>query len=214
MRLQHANHPRDRRRAGRRIRTATLGGSLAAFLLIGAGMPGAVAAVTWQEQGDAGGLPGGSQLVMGSGSITSISGSLGFRNDRDMYRICLPGGGTFSASTVGSASFDTQLFLFNRSGLGVYADDDTASSLQSKLPAGTALTPQTRGRYYLAISSYNNDPVSAGGLIFPTTPFDVVVGPTEAGGGQPVTGWTNEGVARGTYTITLTGARACGESSS
>jgi hypothetical protein len=192
------------------MRGAALSGGLAIFLLVGTGLTGASAAVSWQEQGDAGGLPGGAQVVTGSGSITSIHGGLSFRNDRDMYRICLAGGGTFSATTVNGASFDTQLFLFNRAGRGVYGNDDTASTVQSRLPAGTSLTPQTAGRYYLAISSFNNDPVSPGGEIFPIdTAFDAVVGPTGPGGGQRISGWTAAGGAKGLYTIRLTGAHVC-----
>jgi hypothetical protein len=136
-----------------------------------------------------------------------------------MYRICLKGGRTFSATTVGGAQFDTQLFLFDRQGIGVYANDDVGSDggstyiVQSTLPAGHALTPQYRGKYYLAISAYNNDPVSAGGRIFPNEgSFTDVVAASGPGGGSKITGWSNEGGAAGVYTIRLTGARVCGAS--
>ena len=135
--------------------------------------------------------------MTGSGSISAIHGTLRSINDRDMYRICLPAGGTFSATTFGGTVFDSQLFLFNSRGKGVYANDDIASSVQSRLPAGTALTPQAQGTYYLAISSFNNDPVSAGGEIFPIdTAFDQVVGPTGTGGDQRISGWNNAGGTR------------------
>ena len=95
------------------------------------------------------------------------------------------------------------------------SNDDMPSSLQSRLPAGSALTPQTAGTYYLAVSSFNNDPVSGGGQIFPIdTAFDSVVGPTGPGGDQRISGWTNEGGSKGAYTIRLTGAHVCGGSAS
>jgi hypothetical protein len=126
-----------------------------------------------------------------------------------MYLIFISTPAAFSATTVGTAGtlVDTQLFLFNAAGLGVYGNDDDPSgtTTRSTLPAGHALSPTTPGLYYLAISSFNRDPTSAGGLIFPSTPFTAVVGPTGPGGGSAVTGWTGTG-GTGTYTINLTGA--------
>ena len=81
-------------------------------------------------------------------------------NDVDMYRLCLPGGGTFSASTLGGSEADTQLFLFDANGLGVYGNDDTNGVRQSLLSAGLALTPQAQGAYILAISPFNQEPRS------------------------------------------------------
>jgi hypothetical protein len=211
MMQQRANYRYATWWSRRRTVGSAIGATLGAVLVVSTGLTGAAAAVSWQEQGNAGGLPGGAQVVTGSGSISAIHGTLTFRNDRDMYRICLTGGRTFSASTVYGTSFDSQLFLFNSLGRGVYANDDTATSLQSKLPAGAYLTPQAQGTYYLAVSSFNDDPVSAGGQIFPIdTAFSAVVGPTGPGGTQRISGWTNEGGDRGTYTIRLTGARVCG----
>ena len=70
-------------------------------------------------------------------------------------------GDSFSATTVGGAGFDTQLFLFDDDGAGVargkVANDDSSGTFQSTLP--TAPTPLTNGGtlsyppgvYYLAI---------------------------------------------------------------
>lgn len=147
-------------------------------------------AALWAEVGNAGDLPATAQVPAGVGALTSISGALGSDTDADMYRIWVTGGGTFSATTVGGASFDTQLFLFYSSGMGVYANDDSAGGLQSTLPASNLLTPAAAGIYYLAISGYDRDPESPGGLIFPTSPFTDVHGPTGAGGGSPISGWS------------------------
>jgi PEP-CTERM motif len=161
---------------------------------------------TWaySEVGDAGSLPGAAQGTSGS-PLTSISGTIADGNDADMYQIFIGSPGTFSATTVGTGGTlaDTQLFLFDASGLGIYANDDFVG-LRSTLPAGDANSPTSSGVYYLVISGFNRDPVSAGGRIFPDT-FVGVFGPTGPGGGSPISGYTGTG-GTGTYTINLTGA--------
>jgi hypothetical protein len=164
----------------------------------------------WEEQGDAGSVPISAQVVKGIGPVSSIEGQIDQPEDEDMYRICTIGGKSFSATTVDGARFDTQLFLFDRRGRGVYANDDSVGTLGSTLPAGNPLTPQSGGKHYLAISSYNNDPVSAGGVIFPSEPFGDLFGPTGPGGQLPVRDWTNSGFGSGDYSVKLTGARSCG----
>jgi hypothetical protein len=129
--------------------------------------------------------------------------------DVDMYAIFIMGGGTFSATTgaVPGTLVDSQLFLFNSAGIGVYSNDDISDTVKlSTLPSGHPLTPTASGLYYLAVSSYDEDPVSAGGYIFPTFPYTDILGPTESGGGDPVTGWSFTGSFAGSYTLSLTGA--------
>ena len=107
---------------------------------------------------------------------------------------------------------DTQLFLFGAGGLGVAANDDAAGGgLRSRIPSGF---PTGSGVSYLAITSFNDDPTSnspasAAGLIFPSTPFTGVFGPTGPGGALPLADWTAQTGATGTYTIVLTGAVFC-----
>lgn len=161
------------------------------------------------EIGDAGQSLLDSQIIPGgSGTLNSISGTLSSGNDVDLYQITLTGGGTFSASTVGNSFADTQLFLFDQNGFGVIANDQASGTSQSTLFETTPLAP---GTYFLAITGYDNDPVSQGGLIFPTGfgPDETVVGPTEVGGGSPLSGFTGNGFgASDFYTITLTGVQA------
>ena len=45
--------------------------------------------------------------------MSVIEGEMRRRTDVDLYRLCLSGGGSFSASTVGGSEGDTQLFLFD-----------------------------------------------------------------------------------------------------
>jgi hypothetical protein len=165
------------------------------------------------EIGDAGELPLTAAELGPQGPLTSIEGALTSTFDRDMYKICLTGR-PFSASTVGLAGFDTQLFLLDTQGQGVYADDDFrfedgSAVAQSELPAGDALTPTTPGVYYLAISAYNWDPQSPGGPIFGRG--SGVVGPTRLGASLPISEWTApvDQTAGGAYTIALTGTRSC-----
>ena len=190
-------------------------------LICSLGLVHSVFAFTWTEDGDAGELPVGdpfvtAQSVTGDGPLDEIRGSLTLQPrgdtlgpDVDMYRIFLSGGQTFSATTVGGSILDTQLFLFDSDGFGVYGNDDASGVVQSTLPNGsiTSLSPVAPGDYFLAISHFNTDPVSVGGLIFPSSPFGDVHGPTGPGGASPISGWilANEGFSSGDYRIFITG---------
>jgi hypothetical protein len=167
-------------------------------------------AFNWAEVDDAGELPGTAQTTYGDGSLEFITGFLESPTDVDMYEIFITGSGSFSATTVGwTTGVDTQLTLFDSSGYGVYSNDDESTDVvQSTLP-DRYLTP---GLYYLAISDYDWDPVSDEGFIFPSHyPFlhlrTEVEGPTDVGGGSPITGWDGlSTIGGGSYTIALTGA--------
>lgn len=174
-------------------------------------------AITHTEIGDAPSLPPG-QAPVGSGALDSISGSLGPGDFEDLYRICVIGN-TFSATTIGGATFDTQLFLFfaeNGKGAaqGTVTNDDSSVYILSTLPpGGTSLTNggtlnYPPGVYYLAISGFDRDPVSGENLMFLNA--GGAVGPSPDVG--PLTGWSGDGEV-GSYTITLTGATAgpCGK---
>ena len=119
----------------------------------------------------------------------------------------------------GSAGFDSQLWLFRidaGDGLGLLANDELADgSLSSRIvtPAtdGSGAAILVPGDYLLAITAYDNDPTSAGGLIFdvPAGSRTEVSGPDGPGGGDPHTGWTGtDSLAPGVYPydIVLEGA--------
>jgi hypothetical protein len=164
----------------------------------------------WTEQGDAGDLPGTAQVVAGSGPLTSISGSLAGSSDGDLYviHICTPG--SFSATTVGGATWDTQLWLFHTDGRGIVHNDDEVggTTLQSRLTSAfvASLPP---GRYLLGITGYNRDPInSAAQLIWNSSPFRserAPDGPGAVAGNIVVAAWTGTG-ASGSYRISLTGS--------
>jgi hypothetical protein len=172
-------------------------------------------AASWTEIGDAGSVPGTAQIPTGVGALDTILGTIGF-GDVDMYQIFVTGGGTFSAAASGAfpGFLDPQLYLFDSTGRGVYANDNEFppnpffSPGRAVLPAGHPLTPLAPGIYYLAISGIDLEPVSSGGFIFPClicTPT-AVVGSTGPGGGSPITDWSGLPFTAGSYTITLTGA--------
>jgi hypothetical protein len=160
--------------------------------------PSALAA---DEQGDAGGLPATAQDLT-AGEVGTISGQLSDGYDADLFRVCLSGGQTFSATTVGLTDVDSQLFLFDANGLGIYANDD-GTTRQSTLPANDALTPQAPGDYILGISPYDRDPWSSAGEIFRNVAF--VTPANGRGGAAPVESWDGAPRDSGSYTIALTG---------
>jgi hypothetical protein len=176
--------------------TRSIGVALAIIL----GLTPPAAAITFNEVGDAGNLPAFSQAAGVLPLLTTITGSIGNSTDSDMFAITISQAGTFSATTVGTPGTldDTQLFLFRFPGLGVVANDDSNFALRSTIPS----TPVTPGLYFLGISGFDVDPVSPGGLIFPSSPFGSVFGPSGPGGGSAITGWQGSGTT-GTYSIAL-----------
>ncbi|MDF5711299.1 MAG: filamentous hemagglutinin N-terminal domain-containing protein [Nostoc sp. S4] len=164
------------------------------------------ATIPYTEVGDAGELPSTAQSTNSSTSgtvVSSISGTLDNDNDIDLYQLFLRQGQKFTATTVGGTDIDTQLFLFDGNGLGLVMNDDDYSindeTRQSTLPLFEPFTAPTSGKYYLGISSYENNPHSSKGAIFKYG------SPTGIGAGLPVNGWDeNFGSASGAYTIALT----------
>ena len=154
-------------------------------------------AISFTEAIDAGEtLNAAASIASGMESLTSISGIID--GDADIFKIFLTGGQTFSATTINLDTIigipsddllgsptdliaDPQLFLFDGSGKGIYANDDSFGFPQATLPSG-GFSPTESGFYFLAISSSGYNPVSMGGDIFPTQPSTEIFGPTGAGG--------------------------------
>ena len=171
----------------------------------------------WDEQyyggGDAGDLPATAQLVTlpdqtpCNSPVTRIRGDLE-ADGVDMYVICITDPASFVASTVGTATWDTQLWLFRCDGTGVVHNDDAVGEtvLQSRLD-NSANCITEGGVYLLAISRYNRDAVDANGaLLWNSTPTRSLRCADGPGAANPIAGWTNSTLAAGRYVITLQGA--------
>jgi hypothetical protein len=206
---------------GRRIVVAAVSAVVGVAL---AAAPAGAVGTTWVEAGDAPGIPPTAQALSGSGPLTRITGRVTHFNDDDLFKVCLTGGGTFSAEVVprplAGNFLDPQLFLFDHRGRGVYANDDRGpfdvptgdEAFFPRLPAHHALTPTAAGVYYLGISNFDNDPLSPRGPIFAEALLSSdVVGPSDQGGTRPLYDWTDAGFGPtfSRYTIRLTGARYC-----
>ena len=167
------------------------------------------AGVIYTEVGDAGELIGTAQTVTGAtGTLDAIRGNL--TAGADLFKIILTGGQAFSATTTSSSlafnDFDTELFLFDSTGKGLFANDDsTDSPPQSTI---TGFTPSVTGTYFLAIAGAGYLPTSSGGQIFASSGgFLTAAGtPTGPGGAFPLSGWTSVSSESGLYEIRLTGA--------
>jgi len=161
---------------------------------------------TWNETldglGDAGELPGSHQTPQGSGAMGGIAGAL-TSGDVDMYLIEICDSAGFTASTITTATFDSQLFLFDANGLGITLNDDTGGA--GSFISG-AFVPQP-GNYYLAISQYDRDPVDElGQELWLDAPFGGERAPDGPGAASPVQAWAGTSGGGGTYTIVLSGA--------
>lgn len=173
--------------------------------------PGAFAA---SEVGDAGELRATAN-DMGTAQVMEIQGTFSDSADADLYRLCLSDGASFSASTLGAATADTQLFLFDSQGYGVYANDDSGASRGSLLPAHHRFSPSAGGEFFLGISVFNRDPQSPLGDIFlnsfsRTIYPDSVIDANGFGASEPLTAWAGRASGpAGAYRITLTGTTAC-----
>jgi hypothetical protein len=155
-------------------------------------------------------LPGAT-IPAGSGTLSSISGSIS-ASQVDLYKINICSPSTFSASTLGGTTVDTQLFIFDANGLGVVVNDDAVSQttgLQSEITS-TIVGTRPAGDYYLAVSQYNRDPVAnpCGTLIWVNTPFRSERAPDGPAATGSLFAWTGTTTppAAPAYTVTLTGA--------
>jgi hypothetical protein len=190
-------------------------GTVAPIVLVLACASRAIAGPNWDEAINGGGDAGSSIITAQPVTllqVNRISGSLStgvVADFEDVYLIRITEPTLFQAHTDsaggGSADFDTQLWLFSAIGLGLLGNDDVATNdFQSQLLAssndGTGIMLTTPGCYYLAISGFNNDPLSAGGAIFNQVSFTEISGPDGPGGAQPLSGWTGAG-AVGNYAI-------------
>lgn len=197
---------RPQRAASSARRRMTLLAGLLGLTLAGA------AQAQHTEVGDAGSSPATAQATGSTAglALTSIAGTISSTADADFFLITITNPALFSASTVGGSQVDTQLYLFTANGTPVYLNDDANGlTLQSSLPAGSLLGPQTAGTYILGISVSGVDPVnSASQSLFAAATFSTDVrGPAGNTTGTVAGVFDNSSFSdAGAYSITLTGA--------
>ena len=150
--------------------------------------PFTASATPYYEIGDAGQSLATAQAVTGGTHV--IYGNAG--NGVDLFSFYW-GGGAFYVNSVGSTG-DSQLFLFNSTGVGVLGNDD---GIAIAGPAYLQTTALASGQYYLGISGYDNDPYSSSGIMFQSYPYQPVYGPSNL---DPLTGWSGGG-GLGAYQI-------------
>jgi hypothetical protein len=183
------------------------------FQGVGSACATAGCTLAWIEQGDAGDLPATAQAVTGSGPIPGITGTLRDIMDADMFQIRICDAAAFSADTVnaGMTFDDTQLFLFDNAGRGVVFDDDDPQLIGYHSHISAQLVPGN-GLYYLAISSWDEDPVGAltGQPIWEDAPYNLERPPDGPAAAEAIGGWDGGGDYAGQYLITLTGVCSVG----
>lgn len=201
--------------------------SIAVIPILFAGLyTGNAQAATFTESSDAGETLNTAQVIPLGTPLEFISGTLA--GDADIFKIFLTGNQTFSATTRNAETdqipindlldistdlvADPQLFLFDSSGRGIYANNDNFGSLQPTLLSGNS-SPIKSGFYYLAISGSGYDAVSNAERIFPDALSNQVL-PTALDSKLAITGFAGTSSSSGRYTIAVTGVQTVPEPTS
>lgn len=149
-----------------------------------------VSATTFTEVTDAGDSIATSTLL--PGGVDSIIGWL--YGDADLFGFYW-GGGAFYVNSSGSEG-DTQLFLFDYTGVGIQGNDD---GIAFAGPAYLQLANLMQGLYYLGVSQYDYDPfTSSGAPIFQSYPWEPLYGPLTT---DPLDHWEGPSDAAGSYRV-------------
>jgi hypothetical protein len=197
--------------------TTTTSSIAAAALAIGLARVN-VAGPEWEEMADAGALPGNAQPIVGPaatrverirGSIAGAGAALG-GDFQDMFLVFIDDPLAFSATVDVTTGFNTELWLLTSAGLGRLGNDECAGSAPlscfgNMADDGTGATITAPGLYLLAISGFNSNPGSLGGLIFDQIIPTEVSGPDGSGGSLMISSWIPPTGAIGSYAIDLTG---------
>ncbi|MDR3752584.1 MAG: hypothetical protein P4K93_02400 [Terracidiphilus sp.] len=211
----------------RLLRRAECGISAKLLLLVILGLVASPAFAGTVIASGAGSLPGSAQDLTGAGVVTDIQGSLDLLDGLyvSMFAIDITDYQGFSAQTLDVGAFglaDTELFLFDSSGDGIYMNDDiSGSNTLSCLPSATSnpcptgnggLGPTSDGVYYLAIAESADLPWDASDTyLFLSGSSTDVLGPDSSAGA--IDGWDGGVYASpdydlNNYDIQLTGVGA------
>lgn len=133
---------------------------------------------------------------------TSITGSVGFGNDNDVFTFGIPTAGTYTF-TCNSTAIDPDLLLYNALGQGIGASDDQGGGGNSRITINLAA-----GQYYLSTGNDNTDAYDAAGVrVFTNDDGDangvIVSGPTRP---ASYAAFENSTTRTGAYTIGFSSA--------
>ena len=144
------------------------------------------------------------QVTPGVGALRSIAGSLDPGEDADLFVVRVDDPASFSCSSIGGASWDTQLWMFDMEGRGISFRDDNPSQLQSTLTGQFLSGP---GHVIIGISRFDSDALDAASLeLFADAPYAVERQPDGPGAANAFTQWSGALFSAGGYTLRLTGA--------
>ena len=172
--------------------------------------PSVALSQTWSEIGDAGNLVSTAQTTVGPGAITQITGTLPLSDDVDLFCIRLtspPPAGTPLVQLGCLATQSPNVWLFDAAGNGVFTNETCAFGNKTLLAPNVTLPA---GTYYVGVSYYNRNAVSAGGNIWiPGVPGQRT--PDGPGASGPLVGWAGVVIMNppNAYTIALSGFSAC-----
>lgn len=145
----------------RRARRSAVGAVLAFALF--AVVPAAHAQV-WNEIGDAGDLVSTAQVTVGTGSLTTINGTLGSPSDVDLF--CIEVFAPRVILTIAALQCVTHqgpnIWVFDANGLGVTTNATCSGGSKA---VGTNFMGSA-GTYYVAVSYSGVDPFSGAGAIW------------------------------------------------
>lgn len=195
---------------------------LAALFCAGALCCSVHAGPDWTEPPafDAGSDPASAQVPSGpAGPLRTIAGSTSAAftaaqgvDFEDVYRIRICDPVRFCLRV--SATFDSQIWLFDGNGLGILGNDqangDDAVVYPPANDSTQAKPAPTTGTFLIAISGFDNDPLSLLPGVGPSPIFNQQrreerSGPDGEGGQFPLTEWSGSGEV-GQYLIRLEGA--------
>ncbi|AAZ25965.1 DVUA0089 family protein [Colwellia psychrerythraea] len=131
-----------------------------------------------------------------TGGTTQVSGSISTNNDVDLFSFYWGGGLLDLNVSQDNSALDTQIFLFDSLGFGLFHNDD------APFPNSIIQTALAAGEYFVGISSWSNDPLSVGGAIFPSD-FSGQLTPTGPGGASSLSTWEYDGNSSGAYLLNI-----------
>ena len=158
-------------------------------------------------EGFAGSSIPGAEATAGRGALARIDGLLDQGELADLFVIRVDDPATFSCTTVGGASWDTQLFLFDMDGVGISFRDDGSGTFLSTVTGQFLTGPQ---RLIVALTRFGTSAVDANGqhLWLQNSPLQELQ-PDGPGASNPMADWYHPStlpLPAGNYELRLTGA--------